>query len=72
MTFVELGIGLFIGEFVVIMVVSAITILLTKSITKDLECIRNVYLGRLQDNEVDTDSAMQYLKLTNGIMQEER
>lgn len=72
MTFVELGIGVFIGEFVVIMVVSAITILLTKSITKDLECIRNVYLCRLQDNEVDTDSAMQYLKLTNGIMQEER
>ena len=66
MTGVELGFGILIGVIVLILVV---TVAVTKANSKEINSMRNVYLGRLENSDASIQNAMKYLKLTNGIKQ---
>ncbi len=69
MTGVELGFGILIGVIVLILVVSVVTVAVTKANSKEINSMRNVYLGRLENSDASIQNAMKYLKLTNGIKQ---
>ncbi|MBO5474340.1 MAG: hypothetical protein J6A08_11255 [Lachnospiraceae bacterium] len=70
MTGLELGIGILAGVIALILVVSAVTIMVTKVNSKEINNMRNVYLGRLANSDSSIQDAMKYLKLTNGIKQQ--
>lgn len=69
MTGAELGFGILIGVIALILVVSMVTIVVTKANSKEINSMRNVYLGRLANSDSSIQNAMKYLKLTNGIKQ---
>lgn len=69
MTGAELGFGILIGVIALILVVSMVTIVVTKANSKEINSMRNVYLGRLANSDASIQNAMKYLKLTNGIKQ---
>ncbi len=69
MTGTELGFGILIGVIALILVVSMVTIVVTKANSKEINSMRNVYLGRLANSDASIQNAMKYLKLTNGIKQ---
>lgn len=69
MTVAELGFGILIGVIALILVVSAVTVAVTKANSKEINSMRNVYLGRLANSDASIQHAMKYLKLTNGIKQ---
>lgn len=69
MTGAELGFGILIGVIALILVVSVVTVAVTKANSKEINSIRNVYLGRLANSDASIQNAMKYLKLTNGIKQ---
>ena len=69
MTGTELGFGILIGVIALILVVSMVTIVVTKAHSKEINSMRNVYLGRLANSDASIQNAMKYLKLTNGIKQ---
>lgn len=69
MTGAELGFGILIGVIALILVVSIVTIVVTKANSKEINSMRNVYLGRLANSDASIQNAMKYLKLTNGIKQ---
>lgn len=70
MTGTELVFGIFAGVTILILVVSIVTVVITKINSKEINNMRNVYLGRLVNNDSSIQSAMKYLKLTNGIKQQ--
>lgn len=70
MTGAELGFGILIGVIVLILIVSIVTVVVTKVSSKEINNIRNVYLGKLENSDSSIQSAMKYLKLTNGIKQQ--
>lgn len=69
MTGAELGFGILIGVIALILVVSVVTVAVTKANSKEINSMRNVYLGRLENSDASIQNAMKYLKLTNGIKQ---
>jgi hypothetical protein len=69
MTGAELGFGILIGVIALILVVSVVTVVVTKANSKEINNMRNVYLGRLANSDASIQNAMKYLKLTNGIKQ---
>lgn len=69
MTGAELGFGILIGVIALILVVSVVTVAVTKANSKEINSMRNVYLGRLANSDASIQNAMKYLKLTNGIKQ---
>lgn len=69
MTGAELGIGILVGVFALILVVFVVTVAITKANSKEIKNMRNVYLGKLANTDSSIQNAMQYLKLTNGIKQ---
>lgn len=69
MTGAELGFGILIGVIALILVVSVVTVVVTKANSKEINSMRNVYLGRLTNSDASIQNAMKYLKLTNGIKQ---
>lgn len=69
MTGTELGFGILIGVIALILVVSMVTIVVTKANSKEINSMRNIYLGRLANSDASIQNAMKYLKLTNGIKQ---
>lgn len=69
MTGAELGFGILIGVIALILVVSVVTVAVTKVNSKEINSMRNVYLGRLANSDASIQNAMKYLKLTNGIKQ---
>lgn len=69
MTGAELGFGILIGVIALILVVSVVTVVVTKANSKEINSMRNVYLGRLENSDASIQNAMKYLKLTNGIKQ---
>ncbi len=70
MTGAELGFGILIGLIALILVVSVVTAAVTKVNSKEINNMRNVYLGRLENSDASIQNAMKYLKLTNGIKQQ--
>lgn len=69
MTGAELGFGILIGVIALILVVSIVTVAVTKANSKEINSMRNVYLGKLANSDASIQNAMKYLKLTNGIKQ---
>lgn len=69
MTGAELEFGILIGVIALILVVSVVTVVVTKANSKEINSMRNVYLGRLTNSDASIQNAMKYLKLTNGIKQ---
>lgn len=70
MTGAELGFGILVGVIALILVVSVVTVAVTKANSKEINSMRNVYLGRLANSDASIQNAMKYLKLTNGIKQQ--
>lgn len=70
MTGVELGLGILAGVIALLLGVSVITAAVTKANSKEINNMHNVYLGRLANSDASIQSAMKYLKLTNGIRQQ--
>lgn len=70
MTGAEFGFGILIGIIVLIFVVSVVTIVVTKANSKEINSMRNIYIGRLANSDASIRNAMNYLKLTNGIKQQ--
>ncbi len=70
MTGAELGIGVLIGVVALILLVYTVTIAVTKINSKEINNMRNVYLGKLANSDSSIQNAMIYLKLTNGIKQQ--
>lgn len=70
MTGAELGFGILVGVVVLILVVSVITVVVTKANSKEVNDIRNVFLGKLANSDSSIQDAMKYLELTNGIKQQ--
>lgn len=70
MTGAELGIGILIGVIALILTVFIITAVIIKASSKEINDTRNVYLGKLENSDSSIQSAMKYLKLTNGIKQQ--
>ena len=70
MTGAELGIGVLIGVVALILLVYTVTIAVTKINSKEINNMRNVYLGKLANSDSSIQNAMRYLKLTNGIKQQ--
>lgn len=56
-------------EMAALIVVSVVTAAVTKANSKEINSVRNVYLGRLENSDASIQNAMKYLKLTNGIKQ---
>ncbi|MBQ7066865.1 MAG: hypothetical protein IJN92_08570 [Lachnospiraceae bacterium] len=69
MTGAELGFGILIGVIALILVVSIVTVAVTKANSKEINSMRNVYLGKLANSDASIQNAMKYLELTNGIKQ---
>lgn len=67
MTGAELGFGILVGVITLILVVSIVTIVLTKAHSKQINNMRNIYLGGLANDDSSIQNAMKHLKLTNGI-----
>lgn len=70
MTGAELGFGILVGLIVLFLVVSVVTAVVTKVGSREINNIRNVYLGKLTNSDSSIQNAMKYLKLTNGIKQQ--
>ena len=70
MTGAELGFGILVGVIALILIVSVVTVAVTKANSKEINSMRNVYLGRLANSDASIQNAMKYLKLTNGIKQQ--
>lgn len=70
MTGAELVLGILIGVIALILVVFVVTVAVTKVNSKEINNMRNVYLGRLANSDASIQNAMKYLKLTNGIKQQ--
>lgn len=69
MTVTELGLGILAGIGILILSVYIITVIVTKASSKEINNMRNVYLGKLANSDSSIRNAMKYLKLTNGIEQ---
>lgn len=69
MTGAELFFGILIGVIMLILIISIITVVVTKINVKEINNIRNVYLGKLANSDASIQNAIKYLKLTNGIKQ---
>ena len=61
--------GIVIGIVILMLIVSALTFIITRISTKEVSSMRNVYLGRLANSDSSIQNAMKYIKLTNGIKQ---
>lgn len=70
MTGAELIFGILAGVVVLILIVFVITFVVTKANSKEINNMRNVYLGRLANSDSSIQNAMKYLKLTNGVKQQ--
>lgn len=70
MTGAQLGLGILVGVIVLILLVSVVTVMITKLNSKGLNDIHNVYLGKLVNSDASIQNAMKYLELTNGIKQQ--
>lgn len=70
MTGAELGIGILTGVNILLFVVWVVTVVITKANFKEINSVRNVYLGKLENSDSSIQNAMKYLKLTNGIKQQ--
>lgn len=70
MTGIELGLGILVGIVVLILIVLLVTVVVTKMNSKEIYNMRNVYIGRLENGDLSIQNAMKYLKLTNGIKQQ--
>lgn len=69
MTGVELGFGILVGVIALILAVSVVTIVITKTNSKEINNMQNVYFGKLANSDSSIQGAMKYLKLTNGLKQ---
>lgn len=70
MTGAQLGLGILVGVIVLILLVSVVTVMITKLNSKGLNDIHNVYLEKLVNSDASIQNAMKYLELTNGIKQQ--
>lgn len=66
MTGAELGFATAIGVIALILVV---TVVVAKANSKEINNMRNTYLGRLASSDASEQNATKYLKLTNGVKQ---
>lgn len=70
MTGLELVVGILAGVNVLILIVLAVTVVVTRVNSREINSVRNVYLRKLENSDSSIQNAMKYLKLTNGIKQQ--
>lgn len=67
MTGIEIGLGIICGLVAIVLIALAITSVIIKISSKEINKVENIYLGRLANSDASIHNAMKYLKLTNGI-----
>lgn len=70
MTGTELIFGILAGVLILLLIVAIITVVVIEINAKEINNIRNIYLGKLANSDASIQNAMKYLKLTNGIKQQ--
>ena len=68
MTPVELLLGTMIGIILLISIIAIITAIVIKANSKKIDTMKNVYIVKLANSETSIQNAMNYLELTNSIM----
>lgn len=69
MTGIEMFFGVIAGIIFLLAIISILTFILTKMNVKEINSMRNVYLGKLANSDSSIENAMKYIKLTNGLRQ---
>lgn len=69
MTGMEMILGIAIGMGILMTVISMLTFVIVRIENKEVNKIRNVYLGKLANSDSSIKDAVKYIKLTNGIKQ---
>lgn len=64
---VEIGLGIVCGLVVIVLLALAITSIIIKISSREIDKVENIYLGKLANSDASIHNAMKYLKLTNGI-----
>lgn len=66
MTRAQLGLGILVGVIALILLVSVVTVMITKLNSKELNGTHNMYLNGIDSSDDSIQNAMKYLELTNG------
>lgn len=67
---VELLLGTIIGLVFLAIAISILTFIIIGKYDRNIKEMKNIYLGKLENSDSSIQNAIHYLKLTNGIIQQ--